>query len=622
MGLQPGGQLSPRSNAPRKSTTPTLDAFGRDLTELAREGKLDPVVGRDSETERCLQTLIRKSKNNPVLVGEAGVGKTAIAEGLAQLVVKGDVPPELSDARVVSLDVTGMVAGTKYRGEFEERVKSLLAELQREKNIILFIDELHTIMGAGEGGGSMDLSNILKPALARGEIRCVGATTTDEYRKYIEKDPALERRFQPVVVPPPTSEQTIKICGAVCRKLAVHHRAEYPSGVIQEAVRLAGQYITDRNFPDKAIDILDEAGSRAQIAGEKEVSLERVYQVTSQICGVPVARLSQGEAARVLLMEQHLAKRVIGQDEGIKAVARAVKVARAGLKDPNRPIGSFLFLGPTGVGKTETVKALAEFMFGREEDLITLDMSEFMEKHSAALLVGAPPGYVGHENGGILTERVRRRPYSVILLDEVEKAHPDVFNMLLQVLEEGRLTDGMGREVDFRNTLIVMTSNLGAHISQTSGFGFGAKRAGEPLHAEREMAMRAEVEQFFRPEFINRLDGLIMFRELSRENLGKIVDLEVNKIRTLTSQQGIQFDVTPEAKELIMERGYHPEFGARPFKRALQSMLIDPLSEALLRGSVSKGDIVMVTRNADALEFKPVPVPRIEAASQNIAEAA
>jgi len=477
-------------------------------------------------------------------------------------------------------------------------------------------------MGAGEGGGSMDLSNILKPALARGELRCVGATTTDEYRRYIEKDPALERRFQPIVVNPPNAEQTIKICAAVCKKLAEHHRAEFSPLVIKEAVRLAGQYITDRNFPDKAIDILDEAGSRAQIAGEKEVTLERVLQVASQICKVPVSRLSQGEASRVLLMEQHLAKRVIGQEEGIKAVARAVKVTQAGLKDPNRPIGSFLFLGPTGVGKTETVKALAEFMFGREEDLISIDMSEFMEKHAAALLVGAPPGYVGYENGGILTEQVRRRPYSVILLDEVEKAHPDVFNMLLQVLEEGRLTDGRGREVDFRNTIVVMTSNLGAQAGQSGGFGFGAKQGGEPLHAARELAMRAEVENFFRPEFINRLDGLVVFRELSRENLTKIVDLEINKIRVLTAQQGVQFELTPEAKALVMEKGYHPEFGARPLKRALQNLLVDPLSEALIAGTVKHGEIVMVVRNGNSLELRPIPVPKIEPAPPSVAEAA
>ena len=622
MGLQPGGQLSPRSPSPRRSTTPTLDTFGRDLTELAREGKLDPVVGRDSETERCLQTLIRKSKNNPILIGEAGVGKTAIAEGLAQLIVKGEVPPELCDFRVVSLDVASMVAGTKYRGEFEERIKSLLAELQREKNIILFIDEIHTIMGAGGGQGAMDLSNILKPALARGELRCVGATTTDEYRKYIEKDPALERRFQPVMVAAPNAQQTEQICLAVCRKLSEHHHATYSPEVIKAAVQLAGQYIADRNFPDKAIDVLDEAGSRAQIAGEKVVTLDRVYQVASQICGVPVAKLSASEASRVLLMEQHLARRVIGQEDGLKAVARAVKVSRAGLKDPNRPIGSFLFLGPTGVGKTETAKAVAEFMFGREEDLITIDMSEFMEKHAAALLVGAPPGYVGYENGGILTERVRRKPYSVILLDEVEKAHPDVFNMLLQVLEEGRLTDGSGREVDFKNTIIIMTSNLGAQAGQTGGFGFGARQGADLAHQARELSMKSAVEGFFRPEFINRLDRMVVFRELTRDNLVRIVDLEVNKLRALTNQQGVHFDITPEAKELILEQGYHPEFGARPLKRALQNLLVDPLSEALIAGTIHPGDLVMVGREGSRLALRLVPIPKIESPGASISEAA
>ncbi len=612
MGMEPSNQPSPQPQKAKRSTTPTLEAFGRDLTALAQAGKLDPVVGRNAEVERCLQTLIRKSKNNPILIGEAGVGKTAIAEGLAQLIASKEVPPELEDTRIISLDVTAMVAGTKYRGEFEERLKSLLHEVKTSKNVIVFIDEIHTIIDAGAGSGSMDMAQILKPALARGEFRCIGATTLDEYRKHIEKDAALERRFQPVRVDAPNAEDTIKICNAVCKKLSEHHKAEFPPEVIRQAVRLAGQYIHDRHFPDKAIDVLDEAGSRAQIAGEKQVTLERVYQVASQITGVPLSQLSETEGARLLLMETHLKGRIIGQEHALKMVSRAIRISRSGLKDPKRPIGSFLFMGPTGVGKTETVKALAEFMFGSPEDVIVLDMSEFMEKHNASLLVGAPPGYIGYENGGLLTERVRRKPYSIVLLDEVEKAHPDVFNMLLQVLEEGRLTDGMGRNVDFSNTIIVMTSNLGAEASRRGGFGFAQQSDPVAAQGQRERQMLGAMEEFFRPEFINRLDGVAVFEPLSKEQLTKIVDLELRKVNALAEGRGISLEFTQEAKALILERGYNPEFGARPLKRAIQSLLVDQLSEALLSGSIKGGDMVLVDCGDNELLCRTIPLPKIE----------
>lgn len=611
MSAHPSNQPS-RPQARKSSATPTLELFGRDLTALAKEGKLDPVVGREIEIERCLQTLIRKSKNNPLLVGDAGVGKTAIAEGLAQQIVKGDVPPELLDTRIIALDVTAMVAGTKYRGEFEERLKAVIREVQTSKNVIVFIDEVHTIIGTGGASGSGDMAQMLKPALARGEFRCIGATTADEYRRYVANDPALERRFQPVTVGEPSLEATVTICKAVAVKLAAHHKATFSEPVIREAVRLAGQYIPDRFFPDKAIDLLDEAGSRAQIAGDTSVSIARIHEVASQMTGVPLAQLTTNEAERVLHMADYLGRRVIGQSQALAMIARALKISRAGLKDPRRPIGSFLLLGPTGVGKTETAKAVAEFMTGSEDNLITIDMSQFMEKHAAALLVGAPPGYVGYENGGILTERVRRKPYAVVLLDEVEKAHPDVSNMLLQVLEEGRLTDGLGRTIDFRNTVVIMTSNLGAQASAAGGFGFAAAQQPKARDEQRAKRSLEAMEQFFRPEFINRLDGVAVFTSLSADELQRILDLELRKVSRVAEAQGLSLEFTPDARAQILRAGYSEEYGARPLKRAVQALVVDPLSEALLRGAVMPGDVVVVNLGHETCEFRVVRAPKLD----------
>jgi ATP-dependent Clp protease ATP-binding subunit ClpC len=611
MSAHPSNQPS-RPQARKSSATPTLELFGRDLTALAKEGKLDPVVGREIEIERCLQTLIRKSKNNPLLVGDAGVGKTAIAEGLAQQIVKGDVPVELLDTRIIALDVTAMVAGTKYRGEFEERLKAVIREVQTSKNVIVFIDEVHTIIGTGGASGSGDMAQMLKPALARGEFRCIGATTAEEYRRYVADDPALERRFQPVTVGEPSAEATVTICKAVAVKLAAHHKATFSEPVIREAVRLAGRYIPDRFFPDKAIDLLDEAGSRAQIAGDTSVSIAQLHEVASQMTGVPLAQLTTNEAQRVLHMADYLGRRVIGQSQALTMIARALKISRAGLKDPHRPIGSFLLLGPTGVGKTETAKAVAEFMTGSEDNLITIDMSQFMEKHAAALLVGAPPGYVGYENGGILTERVRRKPYSVVLLDELEKAHPDVFNMLLQVLEEGRLTDGLGRTIDFRTTVVIMTSNLGAHASAAGSFGFAAAQQPHERDTQRARRSLEAMEQFFRPEFINRLDGVAVFTSLSAEELQRILDLELRKVCQVAGSQGLSLEFTPDARAQILTAGYSEEYGARPLKRAVQALVVDPLSEALLRGTVRPGDVVVVSAGGDTCEFRAVRAPKLD----------
>jgi ATP-dependent Clp protease ATP-binding subunit ClpC len=648
-----------------KSKTPALDSFGRDLTELAREGTLDPVIGRLNEIERLVQVLCRRTKNNPVLLGEAGVGKTAIVEGLAQRIVSGDVPDILHDRRLVVLDLAMMVAGTKYRGQFEERIKAVMNEVRRAKNVILFIDELHTLVGAGGAEGAIDASNVLKPALARGEIQCIGATTFDEYRKYIEKDAALARRFQPIPVDPPNNEQTVEILKGLREKYEQHHKVKITDDALAAAVELSGRYITGRVQPDKSIDAIDEAGARvrlksmtkppnlAEIEGDIErltiekdeavkaadyeraaelrdraeqlkkqkeqaqrewrektsqaagvVDEEVIAEVISKMTGVPLKRLKKEEAERLLDLEKELHKKIVSQDDAIKAISKAIRRSRAGLKDPKRPAGSFIFCGPSGVGKTLVAKALAEFLFGDEEALIVLDMSEYMEKHNVSRLVGAPPGYVGYEEGGQLTERVRRRPYSVILLDEVEKAHPDVFNMLLQIMEEGRLTDSFGRNVDFRNVILIMTSNIGADlIKGGGGFGFGTAsvvKTADTAFDNIKAVLMKEVERFFRPEFINRLDDVIVFRPLTKENLVNIVDLEVGKVVERVRQHNIVLELDQRAKDFLIEKGYNPDFGARPLRRAVGQYLEDPLSEMLLSGELKTGMRAVVTRQTNA----------------------
>jgi ATP-dependent Clp protease ATP-binding subunit ClpC len=655
------GSSSSAASAKNRSKTPALDSFGRDLTELAKESTLDPVIGRTNEIERLVQVLCRRTKNNPVLLGEAGVGKTAIVEGLAQRIISGDVPEILLDKRLVVLDLAMMVAGTKYRGQFEERIKAVMNEVRKAKNVMLFIDELHTLVGAGGAEGAIDASNVLKPALARGEIQCIGATTFDEYRKYIEKDAALARRFQAITVDPPTDEQTIEILKGLRDRYESHHRVQITDSAVKAAVELSGRYIPGRVQPDKSIDVIDEAGARIRIKtmtkppalAEIEADIERlsvekdeavkgadyeraaelrdkseqlrkkkeevqkewknrareydgtvdedvVREVVSKMTGVPLQRLEKDEAARLLQLEKELHKKVISQDEAVKAVARAIRRSRAGLKDPKRPAGSFIFVGPTGVGKTLLAKALAEFMFGDEDALIHLDMSEYMEKHNVSRLVGAPPGYVGYEEGGQLTERIRRRPYSVVLLDEVEKAHPDVFNMLLQIMEEGRLTDSFGRHVDFRNTIMIMTSNIGAEmIKGGSGFGF-QKRTEATDYDNIKGTLMKEIERFFRPEFINRVDDIIVFRPLNKADITVIIDYEMAKLSKRLAAQQITIELAPEAKEFLIDKGYNPEFGARPLRRAIGSYIEDPLSEQLLQGEFPKGSLVHVTRPKDA----------------------
>jgi ATP-dependent Clp protease ATP-binding subunit ClpC len=641
-----------------KSKTPALDSFGRDLTELARNGELDPVIGRAQEIERLVQVLCRRTKNNPVLLGEAGVGKTAIVEGLAQQIVSQTVPDLLHDKRLVVLDLAMMVAGTKYRGQFEERIKAVMNEVRRAKNIILFIDELHTLVGAGGAEGAIDASNVLKPAMARGEIQCVGATTFDEYRKYIEKDAALERRFQSIPVNPPNAEQTIEILKGLRDKYATHHRVTYTDEALRTAVELSGRYIPGRVQPDKSIDVLDEAGARLRLKtmakppdlADLEARIERlsvekdeavkgadyekaaelrdqaeklrkekerlqqqwrdrmnettgtvdeevIAEVVSKMTGVPLTRLEKEESTRLLQLEAALHKTVVGQDEAVKAVSRAIRKARSGLKDPKRPMGCFLFLGPTGVGKTLLAKALAEFMFGDAEAMITLDMSEYMEKHNVSRLIGAPPGYVGYEEGGQLTERIRRRPYAVVLLDEVEKGHPDIFNMLLQIMEEGRLTDSFGRHIDFRNCIVIMTSNLGADVIKGgSSFGF-TKRAEVQDYEKIKKALTSEVEKFFRPEFINRLDDLIVFRPLVKDDLNQIIDFELAKLIKRLTEKGMAMEIDQKAKDFLIDKGYNPDFGARPLRRALSQYVEDPLAENLLTGEFTAGDTILVTRD-------------------------
>jgi len=650
-----------------KGKTPALNAFGRDLTALAREGKLDPVIGRRREIERVMQILCRRTKNNPVLLGEAGVGKTAIVEGLAQDIVSGNVPEILADKRIVVLDLAMMVAGTKYRGQFEERIKAVMTEVRRAKNIILFIDELHTLVGAGGAEGAIDASNVLKPSLSRGEVQCIGATTLDEYRKYIEKDGALERRFQSVIVEPATREEALEILRGLRDRYEAHHRVQITDGALELAVELANRYITGRFMPDKAIDVLDEAGARVRLkaltqptdlkdlaekialldkekeecvaaqdferaaylrdqadkmrkqrdelqkqwrASSKEVDgtvdEDVIAETVSKITSVPVARLEKGEADRLLQMEVELHKAVISQDDAIKAISRAIRRARSGLKNPKRPMGSFLFLGPTGVGKTHLCKQLAKFMFGNEDALVQIDMSEYMEKHNASRLVGAPPGYVGYEEGGQLTEKVRRRPYSVVLLDEVEKAHGDIFNMLLQIMEEGRITDSFGRNIDFRNVILIMTSNIGASIIKNqSSLGFHKVTADHAYEAMRDQLM-GEIEKFFRPEFVNRLDEVIVFHPLTRGDMSAILDVQLREVCDRLAEKNLSLELSQEARELLIDKGTNLDFGARPLRRAVERMLEDPMSEQILRGDFRGKELVRVTASGEELRFEAV----------------
>jgi len=640
-----GMKMEPGATRKQKSKTPALDSFGRDLTELAVNDELDPVIGRQSEIERLIQILCRRTKNNPVLLGEPGVGKTAIVEGLAQKIINKDVPEILNGKRIVVLDLAMMVAGTKYRGQFEERIKAVINEVKRDKNVILFIDELHTLVGAGGAEGAIDASNVLKPALARGEVQCVGATTLDEYRKHIEKDGALERRFQTIIVEPPSKDETLDILRGLQDRYESHHKVKFSNEALFQAVELSTRYITGRCLPDKAIDVIDESGARvrlknmttppdlkeiekqienlqaekdecvrgadyeraAQLRDEAqklldkkseiqkkwyeknkeqtgEVDAEIIAEVVSNMTGVPLTRLEKKEVQRLLELESELHKRVVSQDEAINRIAKAVRRSRSGLKDPNRPMGSFIFLGPSGVGKTLLAQALAEFMFGKEDALIRLDMSEYMEKHNVSRLVGAPPGYVGYEEGGQLTEQIRRKPYSVLLLDEIEKAHPDVYNMLLQIMDEGRLTDSFGRRIDFRNVVIIMTSNIGADlIKNQSGFGFG-KRSEEANYEKMKELLDKEVERHFRPEFLNRLDATVVFKALTRDDLTTIVEYELAKVFKRLIDHGIKLELSGRAKEFLIDKGYNPEFGARPLRRAIEHYLEDPLSETLLRG--------------------------------------
>ena len=650
---------------PRQNQS-ALKAFGRDLTEIARQGKLDPVIGRSNEIMRVIQILCRRTKNNPVLIGEAGVGKTAIVEGLAQEIAANAVPDIIANKRVIALDMALMVAGTKYRGQFEERIKALMEEIEKAKDVILFIDELHTIVGAGSADGAMDASNIFKPALSRGALQCIGATTLAEYRKFIEKDSALDRRFQSVKVDAPSVDDTIKILQGIRANYEKHHHCVYTDAALAAAVKLSERSITSRFLPDKAIDVIDEAGSRARIkmlkrpenieeiekrikdaASEKEnavreqkfedaarfrdiekqLSLQRddilrnwrksmeekisevgeddIFAVVSSWTGIPLARMEESESKKLLKLEEILRGQVVGQNEATSVIARALRRSRAALKDPRRPIGSFLFLGPTGVGKTYLAKTLALQMFGDEDALIQIDMSEYMEKFSISRLIGSPPGYVGHEDGGQLTEKVRRRPYSVILFDEIEKAHPDVAQLLLQVLEDGRLTDSLGRTVDFRNTIIILTSNVGAHILQKKqSLGFGAETDAEADYEKTKEKVLDEMKKVFRPEFLNRINDIVLFRSLSRQDMGKIVDIELAKIEKRLDEQKLKIKLDDSAKEFLVEKGWDEKYGARPLKRALERELEDPMAEELLKGKIQKdGGLVKVSEKDGKLVF-------------------
>ncbi len=665
--LSQSSSVGPAQETKRTSKTPTVDALGINLTDAARAGKLDPVIGREKEIERVIQILGRKTKNNPALIGEPGVGKTAIAEGLAHRIVAGDVPDILLNKRVLTLDIGSLVAGTKYRGEFEERLKKIIEELRNTNDAVLFIDELHTLVGAGAAEGAIDAANILKPPLARGELQCIGATTLDDYRKYIERDASLERRFQPVMVEEPTIEQTIEILMGIRERYEQHHKVTITDAAVKAAADLSIRYITDRHLPDKAIDLIDEAASRVRlrhasappalrdaqrelekVSREKDAAInaqeyetaaklreaetevreradalretwqasiagaaptvdeEEIAQVLAMWTGIPVTRIAQEESQRLLHMEDALHNRVIGQQEAIDIVSKAVRRARAGLKDPKRPIGSFIFLGPTGVGKTELAKALAEFMFGSEDTLIKIDMSEFMERHNVSRLVGAPPGYVGFDEGGQLTEAVRRKSYAVILLDEVEKAHPEVFNILLQILEDGQLTDAKGRRVDFRNCIIIMTSNLGARQLQTgSSLGFRAVEDSDDAREQNSYnimrdKVQAELKNNFRPEFLNRIDATVVFRSLSVDEIRQIVDLMLIRVRERLRAQEMHLEVTQEAKDHLIKLGWDPAYGARPMRRVIQNMIEDVLAEHLLLGRYEPGTTIVVDRDGEA----------------------
>ena len=654
--------------------TPALKAFGRDLTEMAAKGDLDPVIGRKNEIERVVQILCRRSKNNPVLIGEAGVGKTAIVEGLAQEIVAGNVPELLRDKKVITLDLALMVAGTKYRGQFEERIKAVMEEIRKSKNILLFIDEMHTIVGAGSAEGAMDASNIIKPALSRGELQCIGATTLNEYRKYIEKDSALERRFQSVKVEAPSVEETILILKGLRPKYEQHHKARITDEALVEATKLSDRYLTGRFLPDKAIDIMDEAGSRSRIKAtmtppelktmeadievirqsketaikeqdfekaaslrdnEKaaklkletslsdwrkhrdeqivEVGADDIMYVISKWTGIPLTRLEEKETERLITIGDQLKDKVIGQEEGVQALAKALRRSRADLKDPKRPIGSFIFLGPTGVGKSHLAKALAQQVFGEADALIQLDMSEYMEKFNVSRLVGSPPGYVGHEEGGQLTEKVRRRPYCVVLFDEIEKAHPDVWNILLQILEDGQITDSLGRKIDFRNTIIIMTSNVGAElIKKQNVVGFSATDTDQTSYDVVKEKLLAEAKKVFKPEFLNRLTDIIVFHQLTREHLSKIVHLEVAKVEDRLKSRSISFKISPEALEYLIDKGYDPAYGARPLRRAIEKYVEDPIAEELIRGTIKSNSVVTITLKDKELVFTSDSIIEIE----------
>ncbi len=657
----------PVAPAPEKSAskTPALDEFGRDLTELAVGGKLDPVIGRDNEIDRLIQILARRTKNNPILIGEPGVGKTAIVEGLAQRIISKEVPQLLYDKRLVSLDLGAIIAGTKYRGQFEQRIKAIMKEIAQAKNVILFIDEIHTLVGAGAAEGSVDASNMLKPALSRGEIQCVGATTIDEYRKYIEKNGALERRFQPIMVNAPSTDETILIIKGLKPEYEMHHKAIITEGAIKAAVMLSDRYISDRFLPDKAIDVLDEAGSRVRLrqvtfppevremqkkidglAREKRERIDRqefeqavelrdkeeklrvdleflkekweassghvgkptvteadVAQVVSSITGIPVNRLAKEESARLMEMANDLKKKIYGQDDAVDVVCEAVRRSRAGLKDHSRPMGSFLFLGPTGVGKTELAHVLAEYLFGDRKAAIRLDMSEYGEKFASSKLTGAPPGYVGYEEGGQLTEQVRRRPYSVVLLDEIEKAHPDIYQMLLQIMDDGSLTDSFGRRVSFKNVILIMTSNLSARlIEKDFSMGFQAIE-GETTHKKMSDGIRTELKKVFSPEFLNRVDEIVVFRKLTRDSMVRIIDLQLAKVRQRLAEENLDIEITREAKEWLIDKGFDPSYGARPLRRGIQKYLENPLSEKILSGVFKPGSTIMVELRDDALHL-------------------
>jgi ATP-dependent Clp protease ATP-binding subunit ClpC len=656
-----------REEREERAETPALNQFGRDLTQMAREGKLDPVIGRENEIERVIQVLCRRKKNNPVLIGEPGVGKTAIAEGLAQRIHENKAPDLLRNKRIVTLDLASVVAGTKYRGQFEERLKAVMNEIRESKDTIIFLDELHTIVGAGGAEGAIDASNMLKPALARGELQCIGATTLDEYRKYIEKDGALERRFQPIVVDPPTTDETIEIIKGLRDKYEAHHGIKITDEAVKSAVYFSDRYVSDRFLPDKAIDVIDEAGSRArlslatipaeitelerrieEVSKEKEafiqvqefekaakcrdkekelrarlkelrrnwneartekeavVDADDIAEVVSKMTGIPVHKFEEKEQDKLLRMEDELRKRVVGQDEAVAAISKAVRRNRAGLRDPRRPIGSFIFLGPTGVGKTELARVLAQYLFDDENALIRIDMSEYMEKFAVSRLVGAPPGYVGYEEGGQLTEKVRRKPYSVVLLDEIEKAHPDVFNILLQVLDDGQLTDSFKRRVNFKNTVLIMTSNLGAREIQGGknlGFGTPSRQTDSDYKTMRSKVMD-EVKKAFNPEFLNRIDEVVVFHPLGKTEMVAIVHILLDQVRQRLKEHDIDLDLTPEAEEFLIEKGFDPAFGARPLKRAIQRYVEDPLAEQVLRGKFKGPSRCLVKRNGEELTFE------------------